>query len=111
MQTGFPSPAQGYEEKTIDLNSLLITHPSSTVFMRIGSSRYTRMGVYNGDLLIIDRALKVNKETDHAHRQLLVIEKNGRFSLAYTELLFNSTQPVYVCGVVTYVIHKTRNQS
>ena len=39
MVTGFPSPAQGYESKIIDLNQILIKHPSATVFMQIGTSR------------------------------------------------------------------------
>ena len=33
MITGFPSPAQGYESKGIDLNNVLIKHPSAAVFM------------------------------------------------------------------------------
>ena len=59
MITGFPSPAQGYESKGIDLNSVLIKHPSATVFMQIESSSYTHMGIFNGDILIVDRAKKI----------------------------------------------------
>ena len=50
MITGFPSPAQGYEQKGIDFNSILIKHPSATVVMKIESSNYTCMGIYNGDI-------------------------------------------------------------
>ena len=42
MITGFPSPAQGYEQNTIDLNTALIRHPSATVFMKIDSSHYQK---------------------------------------------------------------------
>lgn len=35
MITGFPSPAQGYEGKRFDLNSLYIKHPAATVFMTV----------------------------------------------------------------------------
>jgi DNA polymerase V len=30
VQCGFPSPAQDYVEKRIDLNELLVQHPSAT---------------------------------------------------------------------------------
>ena len=59
MITGFPSPAQGYESKGIDLNNVLIKHPSATIFMQIESSSYMHMGIYNGDILIVDRAKKI----------------------------------------------------
>lgn len=71
MITGFPSPAQGYESKGIDLNSVLIRHPSATVFMQIESSSYMHMGIFNGDILIIDRAKKIT------HNSLVVYESEG----------------------------------
>lgn len=33
MITGFPSPAQGYEQHQTDFNSYIIKHPSATVVM------------------------------------------------------------------------------
>ena len=63
MITGFPSPAQGYEGKQIDFNSYMIKHPSATVVMRIENSHYTHMGIYNGDLIVIDRAKKLNQSS------------------------------------------------
>lgn len=51
---GFPSPAIGYEEKTIDLNELLIRHKESTFLCRAeGDSMSPRIN--DGDLLIVDR--------------------------------------------------------
>ncbi|VUC84306.1 DNA polymerase V subunit UmuD [Raoultella terrigena] len=34
VQCGFPSPAQDYIEQRIDLNELLINHPSATYFVK-----------------------------------------------------------------------------
>ena len=31
VQAGFPSPAQGYEQKAIDLNTLMVANPPATV--------------------------------------------------------------------------------
>ena len=99
MITGFPSPAQGYEHNGIDLNSYMIKHPSATVFMRIESSRYTRMGIYNGDLLVIDRAKKLNQNS------LVVYESEGHFTLGR---VFNIKGECIITGAVTYVIHAVK---
>ena len=63
MITGFPSSEQGYEQKGIYFNSILIKHPSATVVMKIDSSNYTNMGIYNVDILVIDRAKKINQNS------------------------------------------------
>jgi len=99
MITGFPSPAQGYESKTIDLNSVLIKHPSATVFMQIESSRYRSMGIYDGDLLIIDRAKKLSQNS------LVVYESEGHFVLGR---VFNIKGESIITGAITHVIHKVR---
>ncbi|MBQ4497891.1 MAG: hypothetical protein II973_10350 [Spirochaetaceae bacterium] len=99
MTTGFPSPAQGYESSSIDLNAYMIKHPASTVFMQIESSRYTRMGIYNGDLLVIDRALKITRNS------LVVYELDGRFVLGR---VYNIKGEAYITGTVTHVIHTVR---
>ncbi len=33
--TGFPSPAENYAERTLDLNECLVKHPAATFFMRV----------------------------------------------------------------------------
>ena len=38
VQCGFPSPAQDYVEKRIDLNELLVQHPSATYRSRSEST-------------------------------------------------------------------------
>lgn len=99
MITGFPSPAQGYEEKTINLNNLLVKHPSSTFFMQVDTGNYARMGIYNGDLLIIDRAKAVNPNS------LVVYESEGHFVLGRA---FNIHSETVITGSIVYVIHKVR---
>lgn len=100
MITGFPSPAQGYEDASIDLNELLIKHPAATVFMRIESSRYTRAGMFPGDLLVVDRSL------DPEHAAVIVCESEGQFVLGSAA---NVAEDAIVCGVVTHVIHTVRD--
>ena len=102
MITGFPSPAQGYEDAVIDLNELLVRHPAATVFMRIESSRYTRVGIYPGDLLVVDRSL--NPE----NAAIVVRECDGHFVLGSAASV---AEGAVVCGVVTHVIHTVRRES
>ena len=56
--TGFASPAQGYEEQTIDLNRLLIHNPPATYFLRLESNDMAELGLPKGSLLILDRSKK-----------------------------------------------------
>ena len=58
--TGFASPAQGYEEAAIDLNTLLIKHPSATFLFRLDSSDMELLGLPYGTLLVVDRSIKPN---------------------------------------------------
>jgi SOS-response transcriptional repressor LexA len=55
--TGFPSPAQGYEAKSIDLNALLVKNPSATYFMRSESRDMAHKGVFPGSVLVVDRSV------------------------------------------------------
>jgi DNA polymerase V len=55
--SGFPSPAEDYEEGRIDLNRELIASPLSTFFMRVQGEAMRNDGIVDGDLLVIDRSL------------------------------------------------------
>ena len=57
ISAGFPSPAEDYIDKKIDLNQELIHHPSSTFFLRVSGQSMTGAGIHDGDLLIVDRSL------------------------------------------------------
>lgn len=62
VQAGFPSPAEGYQQRPIDLNELLVTNPPATFILRVeGESMRTddpgEQNIGPGDLLIVNRAL------------------------------------------------------
>ena len=105
MITGFPSPAQGYEQKGIDFNSILIRHPAATVIMKIESSNYTRMGIYNGDILIIDRAKRILPNS------LVVYESEGHFVLGRVfNIKRNPDSETIITGAITHVIHTVKEE-
>ncbi len=54
VQTGFPSPAEGYEEERIDLADILITNKASTYCVRVkGNSmiHYKKAGIIVSDII------------------------------------------------------------
>ena len=58
VQAGFPSPAEDYMDKKLDLNEYLIQHPAATFFCRVSGSSMEGVGIFDGDLLIVDRAVE-----------------------------------------------------
>jgi DNA polymerase V len=71
--TGFASPSQGYEAKSIDFNRLLIQNPASTFIFRLETGDLAAYGVASGSWLIVDRSL------DPAPNSLVIIRHEGHF--------------------------------
>ncbi|EIC86230.1 translesion error-prone DNA polymerase V autoproteolytic subunit [Serratia sp. M24T3] len=57
VQAGFPSPAQDYIEKGIDLNKLCVSHPAATYFVTATGLSMVDAGIYEGSMLVVDRSL------------------------------------------------------
>lgn len=57
VRAGFPSPADDYVEAELDLVAHLIQHPSATYFVRAKGSSMVEEGIFDGDLLIVDRSI------------------------------------------------------
>lgn len=99
MIIGIPGECQGPLINRFDLNSICIKHPSATVFMTVDSSRYMKMGIYNGDLLIIDRTKRI------CPNSLVIYESEGEFSIGR---VFNIKTEALITGVITHVIHTVK---
>jgi DNA polymerase V len=56
VQAGFPSPADDYIDRNLDLNELLIDHPAATFFMKVSGDSMKDAGIHHGNILIIDRS-------------------------------------------------------
>jgi SOS-response transcriptional repressors (RecA-mediated autopeptidases) len=78
--TGFPSPAQGYEEESFDFNALLVRHPAATFCMRYTGADIGSCGILHDDILIVD--CSVYPETG---KPAVVAETDGTFRLALLE--------------------------
>ena len=57
IKAGFPSPAEDYLDKKLDLNEHLIKHPASTFFVKVKGDSMIGAGINSGDILIVDRSL------------------------------------------------------
>jgi DNA polymerase V len=57
-ETGYPSPARGYEEKSLDFNRLLLRNPPATYVMEAAASGMEWRGILPGSLLVVDRSIK-----------------------------------------------------
>ena len=75
ISCGFPSPAEDYTETPLDLNELLVTKPAATFFARAKGDSMEGAGIYDGDLLIIDRSLTPR------NNQVVLAVLNGEFTL------------------------------
>ncbi len=117
ISAGFPSPADDYLDKKLDLNELLIRHPAATFFVRVKGNSMEEANIFDGDILIVDRSL-TPKNND-----VIVCVLNGEFAVKRyvkrgNEIWLFSGHPDYkpiriteemdfqVWGVVPYVIHK-----
>ena len=56
VPAGFPSPATDYAEEPLDLSRYLIRHPVATFFVRVQGDSMTGAHIFDGDLLVVDRA-------------------------------------------------------
>ena len=117
ISAGFPSPAEDHIELGIDLNKYLIKNPISTFFLRVSGNSMNNAGIYNNDLLIIDRS--INPNPGHIVVALLdgeftlkrLIKKQDNYYLKadkenYPAINLYEYIDIQIWGVATYSIHE-----
>lgn len=115
--TGFGAAADDYMERGIDLNEQLVRNKPATFFMRVSGDAMTGAGIFNGDVVIVDRSVKA------ANGKVIIATLNGEMLIRRFEKTFNKIRLVpetprlsaidvdlsgsefSIWGVVTYVIH------
>lgn len=116
---GFTSPAADYLQDTLSLDQLLIRHPAATFFARAQGRSMEGAGIFDGDILIIDRALNPGDGDVILalwSGELIVkrlVYRQGRPELhsdnaGYAPIRLNGEEVLDVWGVVTEVIHRLR---
>jgi len=56
---GFPLPSDDYMDRLISLDEELVKHPDATIYGKVKGSSMRDAGLHDGDVLIIDRNIKI----------------------------------------------------
>jgi len=116
VAAGFPSPAEDYIEGSLDLNEHLIKHPAATFFVKVSGDSMVGAGIFDGDLLVVDRALEAKNDS------IVLAVVNGEFTVKRLRKIKNKItllpenpkhRPIEITdgmdftvwGVVAHVIH------
>ena len=119
VRAGFPSPAEDFQVERLDLTAILVSHPQATFFLRLRGDSMRDAGLFDGDLLVVNRALKpVNGDVviavvDGEFTCKTLWLKFGRMKLVaanptYPEIVPKEGQTIEVWGVVTASIKRFR---
>ena len=74
VRAGFPSPAEDFQAKRIDILERLVKHPQATYSMTVRGESMREAGIFDGDVLLVDRAIKPG------HGQIVVAVVDGEFT-------------------------------
>ena len=118
VPAGFPSPADDYVERTIDLNEWLIGNELATFIVRAEGDSMTGE-IHSGDRLIVDRSLEARHKDvvvacldgEMIVKRLLI--QDGRYYLqpensSYPLIEITEDRELIIWGVVTHSIHPLR---
>lgn len=124
VAAGFPSPAQDYNEKKIDLNEHLIHNPIATFILKVNSLSMKNAGIEIGDEILIDRSL------DAEHGDVVLALINNEFTVKrfmhkrlstgaydiwlkaenpdFPDIHPHSEEQIMIWGVVTCILKKLK---
>ena len=116
VAAGFPSPADDYVEKSLDLNELLVQKPAATLFVRAQGESMLGAGIHPNDILVVDRSIDPvpGKIVICALNGELTVKRlergNGQWQLkaenpTYADIIIHEELELMIWGVVTNVIH------
>lgn len=119
IRLGFPSPAQGYIEKYLDLNEFLVNNPPATFFLVAEGNSLIELGIHGGDILVVDRSIEPK------NKDVVVASVDGEFTAkilykrgsvcelraacpGWEPIPFPKAEDDCIVGVVTWVIKNVR---
>jgi DNA polymerase V len=116
VSAGFPSPVDDDIEKTLDLNEHLIKNASATFFLRVAGDSMIGAGIYEDDILVVDRSLEAQ------HGKVVIAALDGQLTVKrlykknnstkliaensdYPDIKLNEESNIVIWGIVTTVLH------
>ena len=117
VQAGFPSPAEHYIERELDLNDYFSPNRDAVYYVRVTGESMTGACIFPGDILCVDRSL------DFFDGAIIVASVDGEFTVKYLRkdggrfyleaanprfqpICFSPAQDIRFWGVVTGVVRK-----
>ena len=116
ISAGFPSPAEDHIDVSLNLNDYLVKHPSSTFYIYVKGDSMIGAGIYDGDLMVVDRSLEPQsnnvivavidgeftvKRIHKNNKQIYLLPDNKH----YKRILIKKDMDFQIWGVVTHSIH------
>ncbi|GAB2542782.1 LexA family protein [Spirosoma aerophilum] len=112
---GFPSPAENYVERRLDLNDLCIAHPEAAFFVRVTGDSMIGDRICPGDVLVVDssrthidgKIVVVWYDGGHSVKrikqagELIVLESSNE---KYLPIYVHAGEAFSILGVVTHNI-------
>jgi DNA polymerase V len=124
VEAGFPSPADDFIERSLDLNEQLVVNPIATFFVRANGHSMDGAGIHDGDLLIVDRSvtpvhgsiviavidggLTVKRLSKRGNVASLLSEPNKMDQGEYSPIEVDSDTGVTIWGVVAWSVHRLK---
>ena len=119
VQAGFPSPANDFIDKKLDLNSLVIKNEAATFFVKVDGTSMEDANIFKDDILVVDRSI------NPCNGKIIIAILNGEFLVKRLKIIKNkfylfAENPKFnpieiskdedfeIWGVVTYIIHKAK---
>jgi DNA polymerase V len=122
VEAGFPSPADDFIERSLDLNEQLVTNPIATFFVRASGHSMDGAGIHDGDLLIVDRSmtpvhgsiviavidggLTVKRLSKRNNIGSLLPEPSNADQSTYSTIEVGPDTDATIWGVVTWSLHR-----
>lgn len=122
VSAGFPSPADDYAESYLSLDELVNVRAPSVYLVRAGGDSLTGVGIYDGDVLVVDRAAIVNDGDvvvalieGEFTAKVLRYDEGGRPMLlpanpTYPAIILQDGEQLEIWGVVTDNLHSLRRR-
>ena len=117
IPAGFPSPAEHYVERELDLNDYLAANRDAVYYVRVKGESMTGANIFPGDILCVDRSVDffdgaIIVASIDGDFTVKYLRKNGRITFLepanpqFKPIYFTPGQDVRFWGVVTGVVRK-----
>ena len=117
ISAGFPSPADDFIDKRLDINEYVVKNPNATFYVKVHGQSMINAGIYDGDILVVDRSLEPQSNrivigvVNGEFTVKRIIRKSGKLYLKpeneqFKPIEITEEMDFKIWGVVTFTLHK-----